>query len=792
LEIKLRKLLAARREMLEEEVAGDVEARLDELQAGFEGVRRVEPNELPEAVEEPAADAGPPAWVRRLGQSAAPVADLSDFWGRTGMLYRDGETAALLPDPFLAAGSLPPLSAALRGAAPRAVLPAFDPAACTGCGDCWTACPHAALGPAVLGAGALIDHAMGLAKSRGRATDKLRMVTSKLAAAVGQVMGSEKWAGDRAAPLFDAAFEPMIGKMKLPEERKAAIREAYAAVRPEIAALPVARTAAFFDRAEAASRGDGDLFTLAVDPEACKGCGLCVSACEPEALTAVADDPRRSAAAGELWRLVEELPEPGEATVERARQDPEVGPLAGALLSPAARRVMGRGDGAEAGSGEVLALRQVLGAAAFHRRPVDEGLLAEIGEVRGKLAEAIHDGLSRALPDRDLDALARGLDALDRPDTDLADLTSRIEAAFETDRVDVSRTRRLVAAARALADLEGRLGGGERRAPFGLVVAAGERAPAWAGAFPHNPFAVPVTLAAPTDAGDLARGVLEGQLRQTLEVVRALRRARLELENPNGPRPADLDALDRLGWQDLEPGERRLCPPVFLIASEDALAAHPTGLAGLLGALASDLPLKLLVLADQDRDTETPFDLGLLASAERRALILQTSIAAGDHLEGGVAAALAHDGPAFLRVHAPSAEGYAPDATLKRAREALAAGVLPLLLSPPGAPGVRPTGRPELGQLASDGSDKSDVSDASDVSAAAPPPDEAAIAALEQRHAAELAALRGEYEARIAGLRASFQQETAQRIRSRLLQLATAQRPAAAAPTEAQPEEPPA
>ena len=150
-----------------------------------------------------------------------------------------------------------------------------------------------------------------------------------------------------------------------------------------------------------------------------------------------------------------------------------------------------------------------------------------------------------------------------------------------------------------------------------------------------------------------------------------------------------------------------------------------------------------------------------------------------------MAAALADDGPAFLRVHAPSAEGHAADATLARAREALESGATALLLSPPGAPG-----RPELGQLAEGRSVTSDEPDTSDAAAQAPAPDAAAIAALEQRHAAELAALRGEYEARIAGLRASFQQETARRIRSRLLQLATV-RPAAA-PPEATREEPPA
>ena len=176
------------------------------------------------------------------------------------------------------------------------------------------------------------------------------------------------------------------------------------------------------------------------------------------------------------------------------------------------------------------------------------------------------------------------------------------------------------------------------------------------------------------------------------------------------------------------------------------------------------------MVLDADRDAGGgSLDLGALASTAGRALVLQTSIAAGDQLEGTVAEVLAHDGPAVLRVHAPSAEGHAADATLARAREALA-------------------------QAESDASNASD--DSSDVPAppaptpaTAPAPDRAAFAALEQRHAAELAALRGEYEARIAGLRASFQQETAHKIRRRLLQLATAQGSVAGAP-EARPEEP--
>lgn len=435
------------------------------------------------------------------------------------------------------------------------------------------------------------------------------------------------------------------------------------------------------------------------------------------------------------------------------------------MLATAARDVMNAGEGAEPGSGESLALRQILGAAAFHLAPRSERLRQQVEELREKLAETLHEGLSRALPDRDLDALARGLAGFEQPDVDLAGLTSRVEAAFETERVDVDRSRRLVAAAQKLADLTKPLDG-PGRAPFGLVLAGSERLTAWAGAFPHNPFAVPATVAAPGEAGALARGVLAGQLDQTLDMVRTLRRARLELDRARGPKEEDLEALDRLAWDDLSAEEGELCPPVFLVVSESG-----AGVAGLLEVLAEDLPLKLAVL--DDRLDDSAFNLALLAWTRPQAFFAQSSIAAPDHVEQVVAEAVTHHGPAFLRVHAPSPEigGFAIGETVARAREALESKAFMLLCSQPGA-----ADRPTLGGI---------VPAASPVEptpAATPPtgngqpyaarPDAAELAALEQRHAAELAALRGHYEAQIAGLRTTLQRETAQRVRGRLLELA--------------------
>ena len=764
-EITLRKLLQARRKMLEEHGDADAGSRLDALQKGFEGIAKVDVPAPAAARAVGTEDDVAPAAVRRLERPEAPLADLAEFWGRAGALYREGATADLTPDPFLATGTVPPRTAALAPPPPRATLPVFDPEACTGCGECWSVCPDGALEPAVFSAEGLIDLGMRRAKQNGRSTDALRMVSSKLAARMRQTMHKE-FEGGPVGTLLESAFRTTLEKMKLPDERQKNVSEAFEAVRAELAELPVARTSVFFDEPEAAKKGDGELFTLAVDPDVCKGCGLCVAVCESGGLVATADGREAAASARKLRRLVAELPEAGEATIERARGHASVGPLAGALLSVAARQVMVGRHGGEAGSGEALALRQVLGAAAFHLAPRTRELVEEVRELQEKVSALIHDGLADALPDRDLDALARGLDAFQTPDVDLRELTGRLETAFTTDRVDVVRTRRLVATARELADLAWRLESGEAglgRARFGVVLGTGTPT-ALAGVFPRNPFAVPVTVDATGDAGDLARGVAEGHARTTVAAVRTLRRAKAEVAKPGGLRPSEateaLAAIERLGYADLEPGERRFCPPVFVVLAEENV--HDAGLAGLLGALASDLPIAAIVLADPklaDLAGESAAagrpSLPELAKALPGIRIGRTSIADGDHLEASLAELLAGDGPAVLEVHAPSPErrGFAAHETLERAaREAVESGVFGVEAKSE-APAEAPVEAPP---------DE------------APSVDEGVLAALRQEHAVEIDALRREHEARLAQQAQVLQAEMAQKIRGRLMQLALA------------------
>jgi pyruvate-ferredoxin/flavodoxin oxidoreductase len=261
----------------------------------------------------------------------------------------------------------------------------------------------------------------------------------------------------------------------------------------------------------------------------------------------------------------------------------------------------------------------------------------------------------------------------------------------------------LVDLARDLGELGWRLAEGSHglgRARFGLVLSPGSPA-GWAGAFPDNPFAQPVTLDWTGDGAQLAAGLLEGQLRQATQGFVLMRKARLELDQPTESARLWRD-LDGLTWRDLDATERALCPPLLMVGDSGNLAGR--GLAQLVRLLGSDLPLRILLLADLDLglgaqpDLDLPLsptadpaiDLALLAVSQRGAYIAQTSLAAPEHLAAGLEGAFAHPGPALLQVHAPSParHGFPPDRTLERARMATDARVLPLFRYDPKANGV--------------------------------------------------------------------------------------------------------
>jgi pyruvate-ferredoxin/flavodoxin oxidoreductase len=686
---KPRRIIAARKALLEGVASGRSDKIMTAFQAGLEQVTEIEAEASVETQGETPWEGEAPAAVRHLARDDDHFASLPRFWDQAGVLYRNDQADRLTADPFLATGTMPPLSSTFHDTSGnRSKLPAFDPALCTGCGQCWTHCPDSAIGVVASKPAALIDAGINRCGA-----DAVRQVSGKLAA---RMISSSRKAED-AAPTFgemlDAAYAWLKDKMPLPDDRKQAIEDGIDSIRTALGALPVAVTKPFFHDAEAKKKDSAELLSIVINPEACKSCGLCVSNCEPEALRGTAQDAALLANAHKLWSIFSTTPDTASETLERVMEDPDIGAMAAILLSRYCQFAMPGGDPAEAGSGEKIAVRLALSATEFHQQPIVQQFAETLAEAGESLASLINETLSATLAIEDLDAVTEKLKNASSPRVDLQDLADSIGDAADDHSIDTDYLLRLIELSDRIQSAHHQLVAGEHglgRARYGLAVAGGSAAE-WAGAFPYNPFQAPVLIDMSGDAAQLSAGLIEGHLEETTDLIRLLQLAQIEVDQPDG---ADWKraATASLRWQDLSREELALCPPLILIGSDEMLAGR--GLSQLIWLLNSGLPVKVLVLSALDFGLTVPNDprgnLGMLALAQRKAYVAQTSVADSQHLGVSMLRALAHEGPALVQVYAPSPgrHGFLPRQTLAQAQLAINCHALPLFRYDPHADGV--------------------------------------------------------------------------------------------------------
>jgi len=690
IELGSRRLVSLREEQLADADHPSCEVSMQAFRAGLEGIRCIDYRQLPAARPTPGSEQEAPAAVRRFGTIDDAYDSLPRFWDQVGVLYRDDATRELTPDPYMAIGAVPPLLSAFRDLSPlRTSLPRLDPELCIGCGHCWTHCPEGAWNAAAVTPRQALDATIPAAEAGA-----LRPLAGKLAERIDQVCRTDGAEIATLGGLVNGAYAALQDRTSLPKERKHGMDTALERLTTAVGHLPVV-AAPFTD-------ASGALLFLVLDPNDCKGCGLCVRACDAGALRTVPQTTEELEAANRVFMAWQKLPETAQATIDRAAADERIGPLPAILLARQATLALAGGDGAEAGSGERLALRLTLGLAVSHQEHRRTEFTRKVEQTHKEITALIRALLADALPADDLDTLARRLETVSTRHAELGAVFGQAEGAI-TSAVDAVRLRRLVELAQGLGELAWRLETGRQgfgRAGLGLVLASGEVA-SWAGAFPHNSFRIPVTLDTTGDGVRLAAGLLESQLRQAIDGFILLRRARLELDRPqDAPRLwADLGALSR---HDLTPQEWEYCPRLLLVGSSRALAS--TGLSQLTALLGSDLPLKILVLADLDLGLsghtvpesapaslpDTTTDLGLLALARRHAYIAQTSLGTPTHLLESLTAGLNFGGAALFHIHAPSPgrHGFPSDRTLEQARLAVTTRTFPLYRYDPRTEGV--------------------------------------------------------------------------------------------------------
>jgi pyruvate-ferredoxin/flavodoxin oxidoreductase len=674
--VTARQITDARRRALQTNGATAADSSVEALEESLRAVERLDPARLAEQA--PHDGMALPSLVRRMGdaerQVATPSDNLPHFWNTVGYSLRAESNEQPMIDPLASAGSIPPLSAGLRRGTQATTIPALRAEACTGCGVCWSICPDGAIAPLALTPRELIDGGLDLAQQHGTDCGALRPLLGKWATRVAARLREVESLPEDGRALLEPALGDVLAHAKLDGERAERAANAGKAICTTLAPLATSRTP-----------GRREVLAIAIDPDSCKGCGLCVASCEPRALSTETRDSATVGLQRDRIALWEELPDTSGDTIARLAET-DVGPLASVLLSRHCLHALAPRDDVEAGSGAKIALRGALALAEYEQQRIVTAQIDALRKLRDGVASRTREQLAGALPTGDLDALAAGIDALGRSHVSLGELTGRIEEVVQRGDVDAARLKRLVDIARDLSDLDWRLSRGVHglgRSRCALLV-SDDRLCYGLGSYPYNPFQTPTLFAHEDDPAPLALGLLQGQLRQSLESARSARLARLELDEP---KLAELrrPELARLGFGELDEEERRRCAPLLLVTSSLPAAA--------LAALTrGHLPLKIVLLDDgataelDPRATDKLDALGLIALGYQRCYVAQSSIAAPRHLFEALSGAMRHPGPSLLSIHAPSPaqHGFATDATLAQAALAFRSRCWPLfVLAPP-------------------------------------------------------------------------------------------------------------
>jgi len=668
-----------------------IQDNLRVIRRGYDEVSKLDPGVASDAA---TASAGNPVIPPSLEvpHAASGAGNPGRFWEQVCHVYKTGGDG--IADPFAALSAIPAATSTIRDMTlVRREVPEFIASKCTGCGQCWTQCPDSAIPGVVNTVQEILDAAITVA-ANGKSLDRIRQASKHVAREAQRLLRSAPM-GEFAGTL-KAAYEAVATKLAPEPQGRAELDAEFRPVAAAVAEFPLAKTAPFFDLPEEKEKGSGGLLSVTVNPEACKGCNICVAVCPDGALVSVRQTEEIVDGLRRNWNLWRNLPDTNDRFINIPSLEEGIGVLSSLLLKKENYLSMVGGDGACMGCGEKTGIHLVLSA-------VHALLLPRVKDHVAKLEDLIAR----------LDAKARQILA---SDADLAEL--KPAGAREVDiRLDPAKKKVVERIQKTLADLkdlrwryvEGP--GGRGRAVTAFANATGCSS-VWGSTYPYNPYPFPWVSHLFQDAPSLAIGLFEGHMRKMADGFVAVRRAEIELADAYDPATHE-PFFAKFDWQQFTDEELALCPPIFAVGGDGAMM--DIGFQNLSRLLATRKPIRVVVLDTQvysntggqastgtflGQDSgmaafgkehhgkeETRKELALLAIAHRGAYVLQSSQAAVSHLLGGVLRGLKVRRPSLFLLHCPCPpeHGLADEGAARAARLTLESRAFPLLRYDPDA-----------------------------------------------------------------------------------------------------------
>lgn len=583
------------------------------------------------------------------------IADPGRFFEQVCAVCAVGQDG--IADPFAAISAIPAATSAVRDMTNiRFEVPDFIAEKCTGCSQCWMQCPDAAIPGLVTPVEDLIDRAVAYA-ANGTPKDRVKQVSKHIARESRKILQGAPF--HTFADVAATAYAAVADKLGWDPDRRAQLDEEWASVYGVLAEFPAAKTVPFFDVPERKEKGAGGLLSITINPEACKGCNICVEVCPEHALVTVRQDEEIVDRLRRNWDFWETLPDTPDRFVNVADLDEGIGVLSSLLLKKENYRSMAGGDGACMGCGEKTAVHLVV---------------STIEAVMQPRVKAFAQKLDRLI--QELDGKVRGLVAEHASPDEAAEGATTVELPADVRAVAdrMNRTRS------GLQDLRWRYEkgpSGRGRAPVGITNSTGCSS-VWGSTYPYNPYPFPWVNHLFQDAPSIAVGVFEGHMRKMVDGFVQVRRAEALLD---GSYDAERDELAwaTLDWKGLDDEEFKMCPPILTIGGDGAML--DIGFQNLSRLMASGKPIRVLVLdtqvysntggqactsgftgqvADmsawgkaQHGKEEVRKELSYIALAHRGVFIHQSSQALASHLMQGVVKGLNSRRPALFNIYTP-------------------------------------------------------------------------------------------------------------------------------------------
>lgn len=602
-----------------------------------------------------------PELIKRYADKGPKYSQVSRFFNNEGVFHQMNAVDEIVASPYSAIPLTPPATAAFNSMNADSV-PVVSSDKCTGCGSCFVYCPHAAIVPLAIGVEDLVKTGVKKATEAGHTIMKLTPVIKNMAKVAASVL-KENSITD-AGQLVSAVFNELAGKMNLSGDK---LNELTAEIDHVAAALngySLTANDTFYFQAEAHSAGEGDLFSLSLNPSSCTGCGICAEVCYEDAIEITAASGSILEVAQQQFKMWEAMPDTKGSTVNRLYEATEYDSLSAILLSRNYFLSMS-GPSEDKGQGTKAMLHAITAMVESVIQPRYVKTIASVEELIDGLTENIHNHLSGALPKENIEVLSKAFKQSAESKLSLQDIVNKLsdeEPSKLLDTKSLSRKTELIESLSGLNWLVGEGPSGTGRSRYGLFVSPTEEL-AWSAEYPYNNFTVPVMINWNTSSPEQVIGLFQGQIRSILDNVKLIRRAQLEVKDKYDPSAHDLD-LSRLDWDDLTAEERELVPPLLLVSERQGL--NKLGWNSLNKLLAGKWPIKVILFDTGISSPGTDFisDLaqttsGLFSTISlKNAYVFQGGYADRNHFVNGMLDGIQRPYPAIFMVYAPSSNGH--------------------------------------------------------------------------------------------------------------------------------------